>query len=129
MQLVTLGIGFCSLPQDFPQLVDFATKYLRKNSSLRVGIYGSLLGCEEEIAILVKICFSLNTIYNYSFSPHRLFLLVDSNKNESNESIESFSLLLVNSDNNNNSNNNNINKNQKSCCRRRKKRIIIIMNR
>ena len=52
--LVTLGMRFCSLLYDFSQLVDFATKYLRKNSSLCVEIHVFLLSPEEEIAILVK---------------------------------------------------------------------------
>ena len=52
--LVTLGIRFNSLPSTTIQLVDFATKYLRKNSSLRVGIYGSLLSVRDVIARLVK---------------------------------------------------------------------------
>ena len=40
-----------SLTSTTIKLVNFATKYLRKNSSLCVEIYDFLLGPEEEIAI------------------------------------------------------------------------------
>ena len=77
----------------FPKLLDFATKYLRKNSSLRVEIYGSLLGVRDVIARLVKIWFSLSTILN---NPFRLFAFPFWNDTqqvrESNESNQSSSL-------------------------------------
>ena len=60
--LVTLGIRFCSLPSTTIQLVDFATKYLRKNTSLRVEIYSFLPIVGHEIARLVKNCFSISTV-------------------------------------------------------------------
>ena len=60
--LVTLGIGFNSLPCDFGKLLDFATKYLRKTVHFGVEIYNSVLDVRDVIAILLKICFSLITI-------------------------------------------------------------------
>ena len=65
------GWGFkCKLSNSLPsttiQLVDFATKYLRTTVHSVVEIYDFLLGPEEEIAILVKIYFSLNNTVRFA---------------------------------------------------------------
>ena len=61
------AIRFYSLASTRNKLVDFATKYLRKNSPLRVEIYSFVLDVRDVIARLVKICFSISTIYNNLF--------------------------------------------------------------
>ena len=69
-------LGFSSLPSTlFTKLLHFATKYLRKTVHSVVEIYSFLLGPEEMIAILVKICFSLNIIVRFASSLFLLFVV------------------------------------------------------
>ena len=70
--LVTLGIGFNSLPSSRNILHDFATKYLRKTVHYVVEIYSVPIVGHVIAILLGKNCLSLNTIVRF---PSSRFLL------------------------------------------------------